>query len=1108
MPQYVKRMTIPLSAAALLLVAAFSNAQTKLLRYPDIHGDKVVFCYAGDLWLAPSSGGPAARLTAHPGQELFPKFSPDGRWVAFTGQYDGDEQVYVIPTAGGVPKQLTFYPARGPLNPRWGYDNQVYGWANDGKAVLFRGMDAGWDLGESRLYTISVDGGLPEPLPMRFSGAGAFSPDGTKVVFSPLARDFRTWKRYEGGWAQDLWIFDLKTYAAENITNNPRTDRDPMWIGDAVYFASDRDGTLNLYRYDIASKAVNELTHSTNFDARWPSCDRSNGQIVYELGGELHVYDVNANSDKPISIFVPNDGVAMRPSRVSAAKFIEEFDISPKGERAVFVARGDIFTAPIEKGPTRNLTDTSNAHDRSVAWSPDGTMITFISDKSGEEEIYLINQDGKTVAQQLTTGGKVRRSGLIWSPDGKRLAFTDKDGWLYALTVGDKSMVEVAKDRRGFMRGYSWSPDGNYLAFSSSTISGYRTISIWSAADKKIQCVTDVLFNSFSPTWDPDGKYLYFLSDREFVPQISNIEWNFAGNRTTDIIAMALRKDVKNPFPPESDEVTIEKPGEPKKDAESKVKAPVADKEKDKAKAAEKKTPFTIDFDGIAARTALVPVPADNYDGLKATKENLIFMCSGAFYYNHDGDVKSALQVFTFKDRKVTTLAEDVDGYVVSSDFSKVLVQQGSDYNLYDANAKGKDTKKTVATKDLMVNRIPAQEWEEIFNEVWRRYRDFFYVKNMHGYDWDAIGKQYRALLPYVAHRSDLNYVLGEMVAELNVSHAYIEGGDFEIPARPKVALPGARLELDKASGRYRIAKIYKGENEEDRYRSPLMEIGMNVKEGDYVLEIDGQELKAADSPYHLLLNKADRPVQLTVNDKPDLKGARQITYKPVTSEVELRYIDWVTHNREMVAQLTNGRVGYLHVPDMGEDGIREFIKWYYPQIRKEGLIVDVRANGGGNVSQMLIERLRRALLGTGFGRTNEDTETYPDATFFGHMVCMINEMSASDGDIFPYMFRQAGLGPIIGKRTWGGVVGISGHGSLIDGGQVFVPEDATASADGKWVIEGHGVDPDIVVENDPKSLIENKDLQLERAVAEVMKQIDAKPLKLPSRPADPVKTK
>ena len=1099
MPRPAKRvLTLALSLAA-LVAAGSTSAQTKLLRFPDVYGNTVVFSYGGDLWKAPVTGGTAVRLTAHPGQEVFAKFSPDGKWIAFTGQYEGDEQVYVVPADGGVPKRLTWYPAHGPLAPRWGYDNQVCGWTPDGARVLFRSIrDANGGSTESALYTVSVDGGLPVKLPMPSSGAGDFAPDGKRMIYSPLFRDFRTWKRYQGGWAQDLYIVDLATLDLTPVAHSVRTERDPMWIGNAVYFVSDRDGTLNLYRYDIASQKVDELTHETVWDVRWASSDNAS-KIVYELDGELHVYDTAAAKDTKLAITVPDDGLNTRPSRYPAWRNIETFELSPKGERALFVARGDVFTAPIEKGATRNLTDTSNAHDKWAVWSPDGAKIAFVSDMSGEEEIYVVDELGTGKPEQLTTTLKAMVFRPVWSPDGSKLAFGDKDGKVYVLTVATKKLTPLFDDEYGMVVDYAWSPDGAWLAFSRNEPSGLSTIAIVNAEDGTARFTSDPFFNAVEPAWDPEGNYLFFLSDREYAPQISSLEWNYAGNRTTGVFAWALRKDVANPFAPESDEVTVDR-----KDSSNDQKK--ADSAKNGKAAKEEKKPLVIEFDGLGARAVRIPVDPDNIAGLSAIKGHLLYTTAGAPFYGRGSYTEPKLVIFSMKDREASTLADGANGYALSADGSKVLVQQGRAYNLYDAKPKAKD-KKTVSTHDLYVDRVPKQEWMEAFNEVWRRYRDFFYVRNMHGYDWKAIGDRYRALVPYVAHRSDLNYVLGEMVAELSIGHAYIQGGDYDIPERARVGLPGGRFELDPKAGRYRIAKVFTSDNEEPKYRSPLSEVGVNVKPGDYVLAIDGVELAGTDNPYRLLQHKTD-PVTLTVNAKPAMEGARKVTYTPVFDESALLYKEWVDGNRARVAKMTGGRVGYLHIPDMGAEGIAEFIKAFYPQIRKQGLVVDVRSNGGGNVSQWIIERLDTKLLGTRFGNLSDHPRTYPYTVFHGHKVCLINETSASDGDIFPHYFRKAGLGPLIGKRTWGGVVGISGTGPLIDGGMVFVPMAGTNDEKGDWVIEGHGVDPDIVVENDPKSVIEGRDPQLERGVEEVLKAMAEHPMTLPARPADPVKTK
>jgi tricorn protease len=1102
-------------SACLLILSSFCTvapaaAQTKLLRFPDIHGDRLVFCHAGDLWLADVEGGAATRLTAHPGQELFPRFSPDGRQIAFTGQYDGDEQVYVIPTAGGVPRQLTFYPARGPLPPRWGYDNQVYDWSRDGEAVLFRSMRDGYSLTGTRLYLVDVQGGLPKALPMPVSGGGDLAPDGMQVVYSPLTRDFRTWKRYEGGWAQDLYVFDLGSREIEKITDHPRSDRDPMWIGQTIYFSSDRDGTLNLYGYDTVSKQTRQLTESTKWDVRWPS-DDGQSRIVYELNGELQVLDVASAASTPVSIFVPNDGLAMRPARISVNDRVEDFELSPGGERALFVARGDVFSVPIEHGPTRNLTRSPGAHDKWARWSPDGRQIAFVSDLDGEEEIYLVPQDGSSEPERLTHGGQAMRYAPYWAPDGKRLAFGDKDGKLWVLELESRELQEVADEERGQIRDYAWSPHGGHLAFSMSDHSGLRSVYIWSVADGRLRRITDGKFNEYSPAWGRGGEYLYYLSDREYAPQIGGTEWNYVTDRTTGIFAMALREDVEHPFPPQSDEVELEEDEAEEgagEEGESKAEDETDEQDADAEKEEEAKEPIEIDFDGLTRRAVRVPVEADNYRGLGAIEGHLLYVRGGPFYYGRPSDVETDLRLYSLEDREETVLAEEISGLALSADGKKVLVRQGGAYKLYDAKPKGKDSAKVVSTSGLMVDRVPAEEWAQIFDEVWRRYRDFFYVENMHGYDWEALGNQYRPLLQHVAHRSDLNYVIGEMIAELNVGHAYIAGGDYEIPERPRVALPGARFELDERAGRYRIATIFEGQNEEERYRSPLTEVGVEIEEGDYVLAIDGEELTASDNPYRLLRHLAGNPVELTVNDRPDAEGSRNVRFVPVTSEAELLYLAMVLRNRAKVDELTDGRVGYLHIPDMGSDGIREFIKWFYPQIRKEGLVVDVRGNGGGNVSQMIIERLGRKLLGTRFARNNETPGTYPAVVFHGHLACILDEDSASDGDIFPYRFREAGLGPLIGKRSWGGVVGITNRGTLIDGGTVYVPEFGTNSIRGEWVIEGYGVEPDIEVENDPKSILEGRDPQLERAVQEILAAMERDPRRLPERPDPPVKTK
>jgi tricorn protease len=1103
---------------AFLALGLPALAQTKLLRFPDIHDNRIVFSYGGDLWLVGADGGLATRLTAHPGVEFFAKFSPDGKWIAFTGQYDGDEQVYVIPSTGGEPKQLTFYPARGPLTPRWGYDNQVYGWSNDGHYVIYRSLRDGWHLSESRLYRVSINGGPSEPLPMPVSGAGSFSPGGNQIVYSPQARDFRPEKRYGGGSANVLYIFDVETHQAKRITEGPRAARDPMWIGEQIFFNSDRDGHFNLYSYDTATGKTNQVTRNTTWDVRWPSSDRSR-RIVFELDGELQVLDVKTGKAKPISITVPDDGVNRRPSWISAANLIEQAGLSPKGERVLFSARGDIFSAPVEKGPTRNLTRTPGVHEKWPAWSPDGSKVAYLSDQTGEEEVWVVTQDGSSPPEQITTGGHAFRYQPTWSPDGQHIAFGDKDGRLWVATLDGKKLEEVAHSTEGAIGDYAWSPGSSYLAFSMNKKERnlFSTLYVWSLKDAKLHPVTSGWANENSPTWDRSGDYLYFLANHEFHPQLSLIEFDFAANRSTGIFALALRKDVKNPFPPESDEVTIVKPAAAKEDDAAKSKdAKTADSKtdakdapaKDKDAKSEPPKDKDIDFDGIELRVTPVPVEANNYFGVEAKEGALVYAIGPAPYYGRDAESKVSLRIFTFKERKEATIADDLSYWVMSRDGSKVLVRQGQAWNVYEATDKGASTKKTVSTAGLMLQRVPEAEWKQIFNEVWRRYRDFFYDPNMHGHDWKAIGERYSQLLPYVAHRSDLNYVMGEMIAELTVQHTYITGGDFNNPHRPHAGLPGARFEVDQASGRYRIARIFAGQNEEQTYRSPLTEVGVDAKVGDYVLAVNGEDLTSKEDVYKLLRNAGDFPVQLTLNSTPSLTGARKVSYRPVANESELIYLDWVESNRRRVDELSHGRIGYMHLPDMGEAGISEFIKWYYPQLRKDALLIDDRANGGGNISRMVITRLTRTLLSVDYSRTQASGSTYPESVFVGPKLVLIDGDSASDGDIFPWMFRTAGLGQLVGERTWGGVVGITDHGQLMDGGGVNVPEFGSANAKGEWSVEGHGVDPDIEVENDAKAVIDGRDPQLERGVAELLKKLDQASPKIPEHAPFPVKLK
>ena len=1087
--------TSPAARATLVLtlLTTAASAQTRLLRFPDIHGDQVVFTYAGDLWKASLAGGTATRLTTARGVELFAKWSPDGRWIAFTGQIDGDEQVYVVPGDGGEPRQLSYYPANGPLPDRWGYDNQVYGWTPDGSAVLFRSLRDAFTLTRGQLFTVAMPGAarsrgaLPVALPMPVSGAGDFSPDGERIVYAPLFRDFRTWKRYEGGWATDLFVFDPATRTATNITNHPRTDRDPMWIGEHIWFASDRSGTLNLWSYDLRSKTVHQETQSTLWDVRWPSAGAADdARIVYEKGGELFWFDCRSKEEHPIVVKVPDDGLQARPAIVDAAPQLEHFALSPGGRRAAFAARGEILTVPKEHGDVRNLTRSPGAHDKHPVFSPDGATIAFVSDRSGEEQIWLADHLGDQPARQLTKDLAVMLYAPAWSPDGKTIAFADKDGVVRLCDVASGELTQVADESRGQVNDLAWSPCSGHVAFSLTGANDLSAVHVYSIADKTLRRVSRPLANDTQPAWDRRGERLFFLGLRGYQPRLAtSYEWDFQIDRAYAICALALRADLPAWLPARSDEASAPAP-EPA--APPKFDAPIG-----------------IDWDGLADRVEIVPVDLDNYGNLAATAEGLCFTRRGGNYYGRGSDRPTALLTFSPQTRKTTELADDVTGFAVSADGTHVLIREGKTFVVTTADAKGKDGRTTLAM-DLRVEKVPSDESWQIFQEVWRRYRDFFYVANMHGHDWQALRDRYAPLVAHVRHRSDLNYVLGEMIAELSVGHAYIAGGDLGAPERLPGALPGLRLSFDRAAAQYRITQVLVGENDDANLRSPATAVGVDLKVGDYLLAIDGQPLSAEVNPYKLLRGKAGRTVRLLVNQRPQLGGARTVAIEPIASEQQLVYRAWVEGNRRRVHDLSGGKLGYVHLPDMGAEGIREFIRQYYGQRDKQGLVIDDRYNGGGNISQMVVNRLQRELLLCTFGRTT-GFQTYPRATFEGPLVCLLNESSASDGDIFPAVFRRAGLGKLVGKRSWGGIIGITNRGMLLDGGTVNVPEFGNTEPGANWTIEGHGVDPDVVVDNDLPALLDGRDPQLEKGVEMLLEDLRTNPRPARVAPPAPVKT-
>jgi len=1133
---YRKRLLLLLMLAFAISGSTQEMPEGRLMRFPDIYKDKIVFMYGGDLWLASAAGGDARRITSDPGRELFPKFSPDGKWIAFTGQYDGNFNVYVMPAQGGQPRQLTFYQgAAAPLSDRMGIHNEVVTWLPDSKRILFlsrRDASNGWT---KRPFSVSIDGGLPEPLPVAEGGLSSFSPDGTKIAYNPIFRNFRTWKRYTGGLAQAIAIYDLKNNTVEDLPHTEWTDSFPMWHGNTIYFSSDRgpEHHLNLYSYDLGSKQVEQLTHFTDFDVMWPSLGPDS--IVFENGGYLYTFDLDAKQPRKLTISLPGDRDQSMKHWASAAKNVTDFDISPEGKRAVFGARGDVFTVPAKEGSVRNLTRTPGIREKSVAWSPDGRWIVYISDRSGEDELYIAPQDGMGKEQQITSGYKGFKYAPVWSSDSKKLAWSDKDCRLWYVDVNEKKQVAIDQGKYGEILNYSWSPDSKWLAYDKNAENSYSVVHLYSLATSKVTPVTTSMTNSFAPVFDPDGKYLYFLSDRDFNEVLGNVDFEFSNPKTTRIYVVTLRTDEASPFQPLSDEAQIKKeenkdellvpPGqEPtkgkgkKRTEESKEaksngkddKDKEKDKEKEKKDEKEKPKEFRIDLDGIARRIVALPIEPAVINTYLASKGFIFY--STTPIQGLSGPIPGespAIHVYDLKERKDKVLIDGVQRFALSFDGSKLLYEaeggrDGHTYGIIDAKPDGpkKIGDGALNLSGMRVQVDPSAEWKQMFNEVWRQERDYFYEAAMNGVDWEKVRDKYAQLLPSVADRYTLTYIMGEMIGELSNSHTYVGGGDYPDLHPVNVGLLGVDFEADQSAGMYRFKKIYAGENWGQQNRSPLTEPGVAVKEGDYLIAVNGRPLRTTQNPYELFVNTVNENVTLTVNSKPSEDGSHTVQVKPISDENNLRELAWVESNRKKVDAASNGRIGYVYLPDMGGEGLNEFVKQYFPQIRKEGMIIDVRYNGGGFVDQLIFARLRRVLAGMGSNR-NWESGTVPPVVFNGAMACVTNHYAASDGDIFSYYFKYYKLGPLIGERTWGGVRGIRGNIPLMDGGYITRPEAARYDLNSKWVIENHGVQPDIVVENRPDLVVKGQDPQLEKAIDVVMKELQQNPKKLPPRPPD-----
>ena len=1082
-----------LAVALLGTPLAAAAAQRALMRFPTLHGGTIVFSSGGSLWRVDRKGGVAQRLTTDSGLDLMPRFSPDGNEIAFTASYDGNTDVYVIPAEGGPVRRLTFHSDVVPEAPmRWGPDNMVVTWTPDGKSIMFLSRRNTYNSWFGQLFLVPREGGAATQFPVDKGGVTSFSPDGGKIAYNRIFRNFRTWKRYYGGLAQDIWIYDLATHGIQRVTDWKGTDTHPMWYRGTIYFASDRgnEKRLNIWAYDLQAKQFRQVTQFKDYDVDWPSLGDTG--IVFQCGGDLYALDLPSEKLEKIEVDVPNDGVRTRPRWVDASKTIRAFDIAPNGKRALFEARGDLFTVPAEHGNTRDLTQTSGVREQNPAWSPDGKWVVYVTDRTGEAEIAIRPADGTGTEQILTD----RRKGYLydptWSADSDKIAFDDSDHTLWFVSVKDRKVTKVDSNPRAEMHDFAWAPDAQWLAYSKAADNDLREIYLYNLTSAKATQVTRAFTSDFDPTFDPQGKYLYFIALKHENPVFSESEFNVATLKMAGIYVVTLQASEPSPFAPRSDE------GTPKEEEKK-------DEGKPEAWKAGAGAPIRIDLAGLADRVVPLPVPAGEITHLSAARGRVFYLTTPVKSFESALHGESpALHAFDIDKRKDAVLTSPLDEYALSADGTAALTKNKDAYAIIatavDDKAAGDAKPKDLDLSHMQAFIDPVAEWNEMFRQAWRLERDFFYSPEMNGVDWPATRASYEKLLPAVTSREDLNYVIGEMIGELGNSHTYVGGGDDPHGKPVPTGLLGVDFGVDEKAGRYLFKTIYPGDNAHEDYRSPLTEPGINVKEGTYLFAVDGHELRPPTDPNSLFVNTLDRTVTLTVADDAAGKNRRDVTVKPIPDELNLRMKAWIDHNRVEVDRASGGTIGYLYLADMDEQGMEQFISQFYPQVRKQGLIVDVRYNGGGFIDQIVLERLRRVLVGMDVNRQGA-ASPIPQQMVHGYMACLLNHYSASDGDIFPYYFKKYGLGPLIGERTWGGVRGIRGYWPLSDGGYVTIPEDSLYGLRSEWVIENYGVDPDIEVDNLPGDVMAGKDAQLETAIKLIMDKVKANPMTLPPPP-------
>jgi tricorn protease len=1076
---------------------------TVLLHQPAISSTHIAFVYANDLWIANTEGKDVKRLTSDIGVESNPAFSPDERLIAFSAQYDGNTDVFIVPAEGGIPKRLTWHPA----------PDIVRGFTPDGSAVLFvsprYNFEANWPY--YQFFTVSSKGGFPDLLKIPHGNKAAYSPDGTQLAYTPLYEAFTQWKHYRGGTASKIWIYNFSDHSVEQIPQPEGrcNDTDPMWIGDKVYFTSDREGEFNIFSYEQRTKEVKQLTQYDEFPVL--NASAGGGKIIFDRGGHLNTFDLKSNQTQKLTIGVAADLQEVRTRYVKGFKYIRNASISPSGARAVFEFRGEIVTVPAEKGDPRNLTNTPGAHERSPKWSPDGKKIAYFSDSSGEYELHIKPQDGKGEAKKYKLDGSGFFFEPAWSPDSKKISYADHSFSYYWIDLGTGKITKYASEPYlGIAQMMTvrslWSPDSKWIIYTVNTDSYIQRVYVYSIEQDKSCPITDGLSEVSDPVFDSSSKYLYFLGSTDAGP-VKNwfAQSNMEKIMTSSIYMVVLPKGIPSPLAKESDE---EKGTEEEKKTEKQEPEKREPGKAEEQKEAGQEKSLKIDFEGLEFRILTLPIPSGNFINLQAGAEGQIFYQElppqPLFYTSFGMSVANKLHKFDLKTRKSELLAEGISSYILSTDNKKILYQAANLVGIVSAG-KFKLGQGKLNTDAIEVLINPRAEWEQIYREAWRLNRISFYAPNMHGADWNAMYKKYEKFLPHLTCRDDLNRLLQWLGSELAVGHHFVGGGDTL--AEPK-RIPGGLLGADYSieNDRFRFKKVFGGLNWNPELRSPLTEPGVDVKEGEYLLAVQGKELRSSTNLHSLFENTAGKIVEITVGPNPDGTGARKVSVVPIPSEGALRNRDWVEGNIKKVNEATGGRVAYVYVPNTAYPGNIYFKRYFYPQVHKDAIIVDERFNGGGMIADYYIDLLRRPFISYWHTRYGKDIRT-PSAAIQGPKVMIINETAGSGGDLLPWMFRKLKLGILVGKRTWGGLVGNLGHPILMDGGSITAPNLAIWTEDG-WVVENIGVPPDVEVEQWPANVIAGRDPQLEKAIEIVMEELKKNPPKKLKRPPYPVRIK